>query len=579
MENRLQNNVGRLSKEQIKEKIVHYSQNYLDFIKDFGRIRVPGGIVPFKLFDFQEELITNLQNNPYNIILKARQVGISTTVGAYIGTYIIFNPQSDIIIIAINEDVAKELVLKIKIFFEYLPKYVRPKILNPRNKESIELENGSRVKALTSTSKSGRSFTASFLILDEAAFIERVDDLWTASYPTISNGGRAILLSTPNGTSNLFYDIWTAAENGDNEFTPTKIYWWQVPNRDEKWKQKALASLRYDQKKFDQEYSCNFESSSQSVISLAKINAIIRRNEQNKIKPIKEFHTKTNQKYAELSTYEHPKENARYLFAIDTAEGLGEERDASAFLGFNLMDNSVMLEYSNKELNEKQFAKVVRDVAETYNNAFLVIELKSTGKLVANYLLEWGYKNIIWIDSRMSLFLDPKTDRFVPTGNEYNKNNNIIPGFKTNTANKVVIVNEMKNAIENDEIIDIYTSKMLEQQKAFVNKGGVSMPKYAAFGRNNDDLVMCMAIGVFIKKYIWSIIENNAIFNDEVLKYFMRRTETMADSEILSEAASFSPIYNMKNFRKRINPYKSPFAEQFGDTRYLLNNYNPNKNK
>lgn len=167
MENRLQNNVGRLSKEQIKEKIVHYSQNYLDFIKDFGRIRVPGGIVPFKLFDFQEELITNLQNNPYNIILKARQVGISTTVGAYIGTYIIFNPQSDIIIIAINEDVAKELVLKIKIFFEYLPKYVRPKILNPRNKESIELENGSRVKALTSTSKSGRSFTASFLILDE----------------------------------------------------------------------------------------------------------------------------------------------------------------------------------------------------------------------------------------------------------------------------------------------------------------------------------------------------------------------------------------------------------------------------
>lgn len=835
---------------------------------------------------------------------------------------------------------------------------------------------------LISVEKNNEYYIGDDIVSSNCAFIERVDDLWTASYPTISNGGRAILLSTPNGTSNLFYDIWTAAENGDNEFTPTKIYWWQVPNRDEKWKQKALASLRYDQKKFDQEYACvhpdtniltkngvklikdikigdyvlthngrfrqvndvmvrdvrvdeniynikrinyntqsnliisgdhpirickikgmtnfqqkiqnkeyiksfenldsllssdnslwvsnlfpkldvneifnseithidlnangefieksgkltyyrcnsfnkidrhikldydlgfviglyaaegsqsydgkivdfgahaneydlyekileyfkkigysksvdfkvmsenrarytfrnkvlsklintfvhddikylknkkgmkwfndiiyktppefikgiiighylgdglhnvgykissasvsenliyqlrlmynffnfypainksnsrscnllelsnanmnifdlfdikhddilkdksrihyidgevysfihnkytsnnievinytgklynlsvcddesyvannivvhncNFESSSQSVISLSKINAIIRRNEQNKIKPIKEFHTKTNQKYAELSTYERPKENARYLFAIDTAEGLGEERDASAFLGFNLMDNSIMLEYTNKELNEKQFAKVVKDIAETYNNAFLVIELKSTGKLVANYLLEWGYKNIIWIDSRMSLFLDPKTDRFVPTGNEYNKNNNIIPGFRTNTANKVVIVNEMKNAVENDEIIDIYTSKMLEQQKAFVNKGGVSMPKYAAFGRNNDDLVMCMAIGVFIKKYIWSIIENNAIFNDEVLKYFMRRTETMADSEILSEAASFSPIYNMKNFRKRINPYKSPFAEQFGDTRYLLNNYNPNKNK
>lgn len=568
----------KLSKEQIIERIAHYKQNYVDFIKEFGRIRVPGGIVKFSMFDYQEDLAYKLQKTDFNIILKARQLGISTIVGAYLGTHIIFNPQSDIIIIAINEDVAKELILKIKIFLEGLPKYVRPEILNPRNKESIDLANGSRVKALTSTSKSGRSFTASFLVLDECAFIENVDELWTSAYPTISNGGKAILLSTPNGEGNLFHDIWTASENNDNEFTATKLYWWQMPGRDEKWKQRTLANMRYDMKRFEQEYECSFASSSKSVISLTKINDILKENEKNKIKPQPNFVSVSGKRYDNnFFLYKFPVADHKYLITVDTAEGLGEERDASAFIIQDLNTDEVIGEYADKELNEKQFAKVLLDMCQSFNNAFVVVELKSTGKVVVNYLLEWKYKNVIWMDKRMSVFLDPYTKKSIPSAYQYDKSNNIIPGFFTNAGNKVMYVTEMRNAVEENEITKIYTKKMLEQQKTFINKGGSITPKYGASGRNNDDLVVAFGIGVFIKKYIWKIIENNNILSQEILDFYSRKIQKMSDSDILTETTAFSPIYKMSEFKRKMNPYKNPMSDQIGDTRYFLDNFKEKK--
>lgn len=569
--------MARLSREQIIEKISHYKQNYVDFIQEFGRIRVPGGIIKFDMFDYQEELVTKMQNFDFNIILKARQLGISTIVGAYLGTHIIFNPQSDIIIIAINEDVAKELILKIKIFLEGLPKYVRPEILNPRNKESIDLANGSRVKALTSTSKSGRSFTASFLVLDECAFIENVDELWTSAYPTISNGGKAILLSTPQGEGNLFHDLWTGAENDDNEFMATKLYWWQMPGRDDKWKRRTLANMRYDMKKFRQEYECSFEASSKSVIALAKVNEILKENEKNKIRVQPNFVADSGKTYDNLSVYKFPIIDHKYLISVDTAEGLGEERDASAFIIQDLVTDEVVGEFADKELNEKKFSMVLLDVCKTFNNAHVVVELKSTGKVVVNYILEKGYKNVIWMDKRMSLFLDPYSKKGIPSPYIYDKKNNIIPGFFTNASNKVMFVAEMRNAVEEGEIHQIYAKKMLEQQKTYINKGGSVTPKYGASGRNNDDLVVAFGIGVFVKKYIWKIIENNNILNQDILDYYARKVQGMEDSSILTETAMFSPVYKTDKFRKRVNPYVNPMSEMLGDTRYLLDGYKRKK--
>jgi len=160
---------GRMTNEEILQKLLLYKNDYTLFIEDFGRIRAHG-LKKFKLYDYQENLVKSFQNNRFNIILKARQLGVSTIVGAYLGTYCIFHPEEDIIIVAINELVAKELILKTKIFINNLPSVVRPEILNPRNKESIEFKNGSRIMAMTSTGNTGRSFNASFLVIDECSF-------------------------------------------------------------------------------------------------------------------------------------------------------------------------------------------------------------------------------------------------------------------------------------------------------------------------------------------------------------------------------------------------------------------------
>jgi hypothetical protein len=555
----------RQSKEELIRELLSYKNDYVSFIEKFGRIR-SFGLKPFKLFDFQKELVSNLQNFDFNIILKARQVGISTTVGAYLGTFIMFNPERDIVIIAINEDVAKELILKVKTFLTNLPKAIRPEIVNPKNKESVILNNGSRIMAMTSTSKSGRSFTSSFLVIDECAFVDKIEDLYTAAYPSISNGGRCILLSSPNGEGNMFHKIWTDSINNNNEFKPFQVMWWQYPGRDIKWKQRTLSNLGHDEKKFQQEYECSFLASSNSVISLGKINAILKRNYERKIEPIENFIAKSGKTYDNLKIYELPKPTSVYIITVDTAEGLGEERDASAFLITDITENKIIGEYEDKDINEKPLSRILFDVGETFNNALMIIELKSTGKLVASYLLDLKYKNVFHCDRSMSFFTDPNSVYNLPT--KVGDDNKIVPGFITNSSNKVVLVNEMKNAIEEDEITEIYAKRFLEQLKTFVNKGGSGAnPKYGAHGRNNDDVVIAGMLALYIKKYIWKIIENNNMLTQQVLEHFSRKITGMEDTDALTQTTAFSPIYNMNKFKKRLNPY---IFQGIGDVRDLL---------
>lgn len=570
--------------EHLIAKIEHYKTNPVDFIKDYGHIRLPGGVKKFNLFDYQERLANNLQNNRFNIILKARQLGISTIVGAYIGTYAMFNPHSDIIIIATNEVVAKELILKTKIFYDFLPNYARPKILNPNNKESIDLENGSRIKASTSSKNAGRSFTASFLIMDECAFISNAKDIWTSAYPSLSNGGRAILLSSPSGEGNLFYDVWTGAESGENEFIPTKLYWWDMPGRDEKWKRVTLANLGYDERRFEQEYACSFLSSSNSVVKLDKLHWHLKKNKDAGIKAIDNFKCIDGGEYKNLFVYKKPEADHVYIFGVDTAEGLGQERDASSIVAIDVTTNEVMMEFNEKDMNEKVFAKALFEIAKTFNNALVVIELRSTGKMVANYLIDWEYSNLFWSDRRMSIYNDGGTNNLknMAMSNKFDENapeNTLIPGIATNRQNKIIFINEMKVALEENELVNIYTNKMLEQQKVYINKGttaGGTTPTYGASGRNNDDLVMAFSLAMYIKKYIWDILGNNNSLTDSLIKYFSKNSIDMSDSKTMSEMAIFAPVYNTKKFHtgKFTNPYN--YGDQMGDVTWLFENVKKN---
>jgi len=404
---------------------------------------------------------------------------------------------------------------------------------------------------LLDVEKNNEYFTNN-VVSHNCAFIDRIEDIWVAAYPSLSTGGRAILLSTPNGEGNFFHKMVIGAENKDNEFVLSKLYWWMRPDyNNEKWKRITIANLcAGDINKFNSEYECSFVSSSRSVIPINKLNELIRKNSLNNIKKIENFTSKLNKQYENLDIYELPKENVMYLISCDTAEGLGEDRDASAFLIFNITENKIIGEYANKDIREKDLANLLNDIGITYNNALMVLEMRSTGQLVAQYLIALKYPNIFWSDRRSGLFIDENTP--IKIINQYTtKDKNAMPGFYTTSKNKSILVPEMKNIIMDGEI-EILTNGLLEQLKSYIAING----KYKAEGKNNDDKVSALFIGLYIKKLYWKIIENNNLLTDEILKFFSREIVKATDDKDMNDIIKFAPVWKTGKYRTMQDPYK-----------------------
>lgn len=228
-------------KDIIRYEYKRCATDYAYMFCKYGTISHPmRGKIKFELYPFQEHTLSGLQKNRFNIILKSRQMGISTLSGAFCCAQMLFNSNYKILIIATKQDVAMNLLDKVKLLHSELPVWLRQKVVT-LNKLSMEFENGSSIKAVSSAAHSGRSEALSLLIIDEAAFVDKIDDIWTASQMTLATGGSAILLSTPNGVGNLFHKIWMKAEGGEvveglDKFNPIRLPWNLHPDRDEKWR-------------------------------------------------------------------------------------------------------------------------------------------------------------------------------------------------------------------------------------------------------------------------------------------------------------------------------------------------------
>lgn len=224
-------------KDMIKEELIKCKLDPVYFMKRYCMIQHPvKGRMPFKLYPYQEELMKAFVEHDRNIILKSRQLGISTLSAGYILWLMIFHEDKNILVVAIDQATSKNLVTKVHVMLEYLPSWLKPKTTES-NKLSIRLTNGSQVKAVASTGTSGRSEALSLLIIDEAAFVQNAEELWASAQQTLGTGGRAIVLSTPNGTGNFFHKLWMKAESGEAaNFKATKLPWWVHPDRDQDWR-------------------------------------------------------------------------------------------------------------------------------------------------------------------------------------------------------------------------------------------------------------------------------------------------------------------------------------------------------
>jgi len=468
-----------LTKEQIIKEIVKCGKKPVYFINTYAKIPHPGkGLIPFKTYDFQSELVENLDLHRFIVVLKARQLGISTITAAYVAWLCLFHRDKNVLIVATKLATAANMVKKVKTILKHLPEWLRISDFAVDNKNSIELTNGSQVKASSTSGDAGRSEALSLLVIDEAAHIEGLEDLWTGLYPTISTGGRCIAISTPNGVGDWFHETYVNAEAADNEFYPVRLFWDKHPERDKEWFDTETKNM--SQRQIAQEYECNFNTSGDTVIhpdDIVRIKATV-------MEPKYRVGFDRN-----TWIWKEPSDSNTYLLVADVARGDG--MDSSTFHVFNLETMEIVCEYKGKPTPDL-FSEILYTTGNEYNGAMLVVENNSVGFHVLDKLIEKEYKNIYFSKKGTHSYVE----QYAAQGDS-----SVIPGFTTSQKTRPLIIAKFEEFIRN-KVLTIYSTRLASELDTFIWRNG----RPEAQRNYNDDLVMAASIGCWVRDT--AIIEN-----------------------------------------------------------------------
>jgi len=444
-----------------KDDPVYFANKYIKIVS------LDEGLVPFKQYAFQKKLIQNFHENRFNICKMPRQTGKSTTVVSYLLHYAVFNDNINIAILANKASTARDLLGRLQLAYENLPRWMQQGIIS-WNKGSLELENGSKISANSTSSSAVRGGSYNVIFLDEFAFIPNhiADDFFASVYPTISSGQKTkvIIVSTPRGM-NHFYRMWHDAERGKNEYVPTEVHWSEVPGRDEAWKEQTIANTSEQQ--FKVEFECEFLGSVNTLINSAKLKNLVYEN------PI--------QKNAGFDVYESPIKDHNYLITVDVARGLGN--DYSAFIVFDITNfpYKAVAKYRNNEIKPMLFPSIIADIGKAYNKAFILCEVNDIGDQVAsilNYDLE--YDNLLMCSQR------GRAGQVVGAGFSGKRSQ---LGVRTTAAVKKLGCSNLKTLLEDDKIL-IIDYDIISELTTFSQKHN----SFEAEEGCNDDLAMCLVI-------------------------------------------------------------------------------------
>jgi hypothetical protein len=444
-----------------KEDPVYFARNYIKIVS------LDHGLVPFKMYPFQEKLIQRFHDHRFNICKMPRQTGKSTTCVSYLLHYAVFNDNVNIAILANKASTARDLLQRLQLAYENLPKWMQQGILS-WNKGSLELENGSKIIAASTSASAVRGGSYNIIFLDEFAFIPNhiADDFFASVYPTISSGKstKVIIVSTPRGM-NHFYRMWHDSEKGKNEYVPTDVHWSEVPGRDEHWKEQTIANTSEQQ--FKVEFECEFLGSVNTLINPSKLRNLVYD------EPIK--------RNAGLDVYEHPKEEHNYLITVDVARGLGN--DYSAFIVFDITNfpYKAVAKYRNNEIKPMLFPSIINEVAKGYNDAWLLIEVNDIGDQVANILhFDLEYDNVLMCAMR------GRAGQIVGSGFSGKKSQ---LGVRMTAAVKKLGCSNLKTLLEDDKLL-VSDYEIISELTTFAQKHN----SFEAEEGCNDDLAMCLVI-------------------------------------------------------------------------------------
>ena len=462
----------KLTKQEVMKEIVRCGKKPEYFINTYAKITHPlEGLIPFHLYPFQETLLQDFEAHRFNVILKARQLGISTITAAYVAWLMMFHREKNVLVIATKFNTAANLVKKVKAIIKYLPDWLRISNVDIDNRTSFMLSNGSQIKASSTSGDAGRSEALSLLVIDEAAHVEGLDELWMGLYPTLSTGGRCIALSTPNGVGNWFHKVYTQSENKSNDFFPTKLPWQVHPARDEEWFEKETRNM--SRREIAQELECNFNMSGETVFSSENLETYSEM--------LRDPKHRTGFDRNLWIWQEHQQGNT-YLLSADVARGDG--KDYSVCLVFKLETMEIVAEYQGK-CTPDIFSRVLYDLGTEYGSSLLVVENNSVGYAVLDKLKDMNYPNIYHSIKSTHEFVE-----------EYQADNmsNAVVGFSMTSKTRPLIVAKMEEFVRNN-LIKIYSSRLFSEMRTFVWNNG----KAEAMRSYNDDLIMACAIGCWVR--------------------------------------------------------------------------------
>ena len=515
----------------IQQEYVKCAADPVHFMKKYCFIQHPQrGRIPFHLYPFQEKVLHLFQENPYSVVLKSRQLGISTLGAGYSLWLMLFHKDKNVLCIATKQDTAKNMVTKVKFMYENLPSWL--KIDAPENnKLTLRLSNGSQIKATSASSDAGRSEAVSLLLIDEAAFIDNIGEIWASAQQTLATGGGCIALSTPYGTGNWFHQTWVRAENSENDFLPIKLPWYVHPERDQKWRDRQ-DELLGDPRMAAQECDCDFSTSGDTVFYAEYLEFY----EQTYIKdPLEKRGADQN-----LWIWEPADYSRTYLVVADVARGDG--KDYSAFHIIDIETNTQVAEYKG-QLGTKEFGHLLVGIATEYNEALLVIENASIGWSTIQTVIDRGYTNLYYSTKSDVSTSDSYFDKYMDTSK-------MVPGFSMTSRVRPLIIGKLQEYV-NDKSVTIQSKRLLEEMKVFMWKNG----RAEAQQGYNDDLVMSFGIGMFMRDTSFKFSRQHLDMSKAAL------------NGIATNRVSWKGGYNANNVQ---NPYTQDINGQQEDISWLL---------
>ena len=479
--------------EQVQEYL-KCSEDPAYFVTHYIKIvSLDEGVIPFKMYDFQVDMVKRFHDNRFNIAKLPRQSGKSTVVTAYLLWYVLFNQNVNVAILANKAATAREMLGRLQLSYENLPKWLQQGILQ-WNRGSLELENGSKILAASTSASAVRGMSFNVIFLDEFAFVPNhiADQFFSSVYPTVSSGKstKVIIISTPHGM-NMFYKLWHDAEKGKNEYVPTEVHWSQVPGRDAAWKEQTIKNTSEAQ--FKVEFECEFLGSVDTLISPSKLRTM----------PYTDPITQNKG----LAIYKRAEQDHNYIITVDVARGTSQDYSAFCVMDTTTVPYEMVARYRNNEIKPIIFPNIIVDVAKNYNDAYILCEVNDIGGQVA-YIIQFDleYENLLMATMR------GRAGQQLGQGFSGKKTQ---LGVKMSTAVKQVGCSNLKALIEEDKLL-IPDYDTIAELTTFIVKG----QSFAAEDGCNDDLAMCLVIFAWMamQEYFKQMHDNDVrqrIYDDQ----------------------------------------------------------------